>query len=367
MVTPATNHSGPSHLEPLLQDNQQPAVLVHQIPLEPPVWGVLYQVTPLRQTALLSLGSTYGARVAGTGHVQPVSQEMTLGGMEWTRAEMPRHTEGAVRNRAIVPSITPFTSTMRTTEAKKRPRTDRPCPVEATHNLGRSLEDRPWDTERTVQHREYSAYGGGAAKYLMQKEVVQILEQQLVHQKERLRALQRHLEADSCAQTPSGTGPVRDVEAEKRLPRDPSEPPNQLSMEASKTPQRSGVETPLEWKKPLWQRGGASLFQDLLHNAQYYKVDPVRPPGTYAALIRWAILQSPTKQLTLSEIYSRLSEMFAYFRENKTTWKNAVRHNLSLHKCFQRVESVKGSVWTIDELEYQKKRRSTHGRVQDLK
>jgi len=36
--------------------------------------------------------------------------------------------------------------------------------------------------------------------------------------------------------------------------------------------------------------------------------------------------------------------------------QNAVRHNLSLHKCFVRVENVKGAVWTVDELEFQKRR-----------
>ncbi len=36
--------------------------------------------------------------------------------------------------------------------------------------------------------------------------------------------------------------------------------------------------------------------------------------------------------------------------------QNAVRHNLSLHKCFMRVENVKGAVWTVDELEFYKRR-----------
>lgn len=36
--------------------------------------------------------------------------------------------------------------------------------------------------------------------------------------------------------------------------------------------------------------------------------------------------------------------------------QNAVRHNLSLHKCFVRVENVKGAVWTVDELEFQRRR-----------
>jgi len=36
--------------------------------------------------------------------------------------------------------------------------------------------------------------------------------------------------------------------------------------------------------------------------------------------------------------------------------QNAVRHNLSLHKCFMRVENVKGAVWTVDEMEYHRRR-----------
>lgn len=36
--------------------------------------------------------------------------------------------------------------------------------------------------------------------------------------------------------------------------------------------------------------------------------------------------------------------------------QNAVRHNLSLHKCFVRVENVRGAVWTVDEAEFRRKR-----------
>ena len=32
--------------------------------------------------------------------------------------------------------------------------------------------------------------------------------------------------------------------------------------------------------------------------------------------------------------------------------QNAVRHNLSLHKCFVRVQRGKGAVWTVDEMEF---------------
>ncbi|XP_018115214.1 forkhead box protein P1 isoform X2 [Xenopus laevis] len=95
---------------------------------------------------------------------------------------------------------------------------------------------------------------------------------------------------------------------------------------------------------------------DFAQNQEFYKNAEVRPPFTYASLIRQGILESPEKQLTLNEIYNWFTRQFAYFRRNAATWKNAVRHNLSLHKCFVRVENVKGAVWTVDEMEFQKRR-----------
>ncbi|KAE8612495.1 hypothetical protein XENTR_v10012881 [Xenopus tropicalis] len=98
------------------------------------------------------------------------------------------------------------------------------------------------------------------------------------------------------------------------------------------------------------------ISSDIAQNQEFYKNAEVRPPFTYASLIRQAILESPEKQLTLNEIYNWFTRQFAYFRRNAATWKNAVRHNLSLHKCFVRVENVKGAVWTVDEIEFQKRR-----------
>uniref|UniRef100_A0A672S3H8 Forkhead box protein P2-like n=1 Tax=Sinocyclocheilus grahami TaxID=75366 RepID=A0A672S3H8_SINGR len=99
-----------------------------------------------------------------------------------------------------------------------------------------------------------------------------------------------------------------------------------------------------------------SLSSEIAPNYEFYKNADVRPPFTYATLIRQAVMESGDMQLTLNEIYSWFTRTFAYFRRNAATWKNAVRHNLSLHKCFVRVENVKGAVWTVDEMEYQKRR-----------
>ncbi|MPC12340.1 Forkhead box protein P1 [Portunus trituberculatus] len=108
------------------------------------------------------------------------------------------------------------------------------------------------------------------------------------------------------------------------------------------------------------------LIEEIQRNREFYKTTEVRPPFTYASLIRQSIIESPDKQLTLNEIYNWFQNTFAYFRRNAATWKvrmcerqvcqNAVRHNLSLHKCFMRVENVKGAVWTVDEVEFYKRR-----------
>lgn len=98
------------------------------------------------------------------------------------------------------------------------------------------------------------------------------------------------------------------------------------------------------------------ISAEIQRNRDFYKNTDVRPPFTYASLIRQAIIESENKQLTLNEVYQWFQNTFAYFRRNEATWKNAVRHNLSLHKCFMRVENVKGAVWTVDEVEFYKRR-----------
>ncbi|XP_030379927.1 forkhead box protein P1 [Scaptodrosophila lebanonensis] len=106
----------------------------------------------------------------------------------------------------------------------------------------------------------------------------------------------------------------------------------------------------------MLERAGLDVQQEIQRNREFYKNADVRPPFTYASLIRQAIIDSPDKQLTLNEIYNWFQNTFCYFRRNAATWKNAVRHNLSLHKCFTRVENVKGAVWTVDEIEFYKRR-----------
>jgi len=68
------------------------------------------------------------------------------------------------------------------------------------------------------------------------------------------------------------------------------------------------------------------------HSSMY--VSPVstqKPPCTYAKLIKTAISSSPSRSMTLASIYDWISSHFPYFDPQRSDWKNAVRHNLSLY------------------------------------
>ncbi|XP_073195354.1 forkhead box protein N2 isoform X4 [Lepidochelys kempii] len=79
-----------------------------------------------------------------------------------------------------------------------------------------------------------------------------------------------------------------------------------------------------------------------------------KPPYSFSLLIYMAIEHSPNKSLPVKEIYSWILERFPYFATAPTGWKNSVRHNLSLNKCFRKVErshgkvNGKGSLWCVD-------------------
>uniref|UniRef100_A0A8C1IGQ9 Forkhead box P2 n=2 Tax=Cyprinus carpio TaxID=7962 RepID=A0A8C1IGQ9_CYPCA len=218
---------------------------------------------------------------------------------------------------------------------------------------------------------EHALDDRSTAQCRVQMQVVQQLEIQLSKERERLQAMMAHLHMRPSEPKPSPKplNLVSSVTMSKNLPS--ISPPNLPQTPTTPTapvtplsqmPQVPNVLSPANvpsmgaMRRRHTDKYSMALSSEIAPNYEFYKNADVRPPFTYATLIRQAIMESGDMQLTLNEIYSWFTRTFAYFRRNAATWKNAVRHNLSLHKCFVRVENVKGAVWTVDEMEYQKRR-----------
>lgn len=78
------------------------------------------------------------------------------------------------------------------------------------------------------------------------------------------------------------------------------------------------------------------------------RTDQPKPPHSYIALITTAILSSPRKKLTLTEINEHLVENYEFFRGTYQGWKNSVRHNLSFNKCFVKILKDPSRPWGKD-------------------
>ncbi|XP_051270085.1 forkhead box protein P1-B isoform X3 [Dicentrarchus labrax] len=233
------------------------------------------------------------------------------------------------------------------------------------------------DFQSFLKHlnNEHALDDRSTAQCRVQMQVVQQLELQLAKDKERLQAMMTHLHVKSTEPkaTPQPLNLVSNVTLSKSAPE--ASPP--LSLPQTPTTPTAPL-TPLSqthsvitanslhsmgpMRRRYSEKYNMPISPDLSQNKEFYMNADVRPPFTYASLIRQAILESPEKQLTLNEIYNWFTRMFAYFRRNAATWKGAIRTNLSLHKCFVRVEDEFGSFWTVDDEEFKRGRHIQRGR-----
>jgi len=102
---------------------------------------------------------------------------------------------------------------------------------------------------------------------------------------------------------------------------------------------------------PMYGRG---MLMESTQEIDYSRdsAKDLKPPYSYAHMIAQAIFSSGEEKLTLSNIYSFISEKYAFYRHSNSGWQNSIRHNLSLNKAFQKVprrtdEPGKGMKWQI--------------------
>ena len=88
------------------------------------------------------------------------------------------------------------------------------------------------------------------------------------------------------------------------------------------------------------------MFSVILNvrNKKYDGEDAQKPPLSFACMIFMSLESSPTKTLPVKEIYDWIQWKFPFYRTAPTGWKNSVRHNLSLNKCFKKVTRGMGKV-----------------------
>ncbi|RPA99702.1 hypothetical protein L873DRAFT_1682814 [Choiromyces venosus 120613-1] len=102
--------------------------------------------------------------------------------------------------------------------------------------------------------------------------------------------------------------------------------------------------------EPTFPRGVVLTAENIDYSDDSLK--DMKPPYSYAMMIAQAILSSEGEQLTLSAIYSFITEKYAFYRHSNTGWQNSIRHNLSLNKAFRKIprrtdEPGKGMKWEL--------------------
>ncbi|RKF58671.1 Transcriptional activator [Golovinomyces cichoracearum] len=144
----------------------------------------------------------------------------------------------------------------------------------------------------------------------------------------------------------------------KRKPKEPREP-----KDVDGNGSGSGEDAKAK-KEKVSQRPPRSP-SPVMNEADYTPEQLAKPQANYLTLIHEALSNAPCQQLGLPEIYRAIYRKYPYFKFKTQTlgWQSSVRHNLSQHKAFRKVEKDgKGWTWGIVDgvsIERDKKRRAT--------
>ena len=69
---------------------------------------------------------------------------------------------------------------------------------------------------------------------------------------------------------------------------------------------------------------------------------------SYDQLITEALLNATNRMLTLKDVYLAISAKHPFYKIESSSWKNCIRHNLSLNKNFIKLSNDKGSFWKLE-------------------
>ncbi|XP_073496072.1 forkhead box protein P3-like [Phyllobates terribilis] len=380
MVSPPAS----SYLRALLHENKQ-AVVIHPITRDTasqsPVLHLASSITPSLPSSSSSSSSSsvpnlqssrYFQVINKPKQVHPVPPGFNLAGLGWAQHEsgFGKGEEDSISKKSTVSAYVQELSS-NTERFQKKSFNDGPnkdsfnveeCtihPMESSDLInpfqyGCACKKTFTDRQQLFRHlhNDHNLEEKGKMQWFIQMEVVRSLEEQLAAEKQKLHEMQSLMMEKLGAvhmSKPRECGLILQPSHHSGVSPWPGlNLPVQLHKEFS--------HRLLALRRKMMEGNSYKIHENVTACMEYYKTNNVRPPFTYACLIRWAIMESPQKQLALNEIYHWFTKMFAFFRFNKVTWKNAVRHNLSLHKCFVRVENIKGAVWMVDEMEFQRKR-----------
>ena len=138
---------------------------------------------------------------------------------------------------------------------------------------------------------------------------------------------------------------------------------NKLAKQASVVLAKEEINTESETRPQLQHQQSApaglqsSNFSYLKEREEFRTNCSIKPPYSYSQLIILSMKESSHAKMTLQMIYDWIIENFSYFKKADPAWqitfKNSIRHNLSLNKCFKKIarqkdEPGKGGFWTLD-------------------
>ncbi|XP_029096879.1 forkhead box protein P3 isoform X2 [Monodon monoceros] len=305
MVAPSGARLGPSpHLQALLQDRPH---FVHQLStVDAHARTPVLQVRPLDSPAMISLPPPTAATGVFSLKARPgLPPGINVASLEWVSREPALlctfPSPGVPRKDSTLSTMPQGSYSLLANGVCKWPGCEK-------------VFEEPEDFLKHCQ-ADHLLDEKGRAQCLLQREVVQSLEQQLVLEKEKLGAMQAHL-AGKMAPT--------------KAPSTASSDKGSCCIVATGTPGTTVPAWPGPQEAPeglfavrrhLWGSHANSTIPEFFHNMDYFKFHNMRPPFTYATLIRWAILEAPEKQRTLNEIYHWFTRMFAFFRNHPATWK----------------------------------------------